>query len=310
MGRLRGLRRGAGRVIRGVRAALPERLIDGIPASVLRARRASLAGRRRFGVADLTAFAALLAGASVVVPVGDLDEPGAGGWGASRTGLIALRHDMDNDVENAVRFARWEAERGIRSTYYVLHTDWYFRASGSREPSRLVLRALETIAGLGHEIGVHNDAITAALLTGGDPVEILGADLAALRRWGFEVTGTVAHGHRLCHELGYVNDEIFTECARPHLGAPDRTISHAPPGGDRTTSVALRPVPMASLGLRYEANLAVRGMDYLSDAGGAWNEPFAVAESRFRETRRPLGILVHPCWWALSGEDVTPSRPA
>jgi hypothetical protein len=43
--------------------------------------------------------------------------------------VIGLRHDVDNVIEPAVRFAAWEAERGYRSTYFILHTAPYWPTS-------------------------------------------------------------------------------------------------------------------------------------------------------------------------------------
>lgn len=65
---------------------------------------------------------------------------------------VILRHDIDTDLAQAVRFAELEAERGVRSTYFVLlRTDFYNPAS------RESLQQLHRIQSLGHEIGLHFD---------------------------------------------------------------------------------------------------------------------------------------------------------
>lgn len=65
---------------------------------------------------------------------------------------MILRHDIDTDLAQAVRFAELEAERGVRSTYFVLlRTDFYNPAS------RESLQQLHRIQSLGHEIGLHFD---------------------------------------------------------------------------------------------------------------------------------------------------------
>jgi hypothetical protein len=76
---------------------------------------------------------------------------------------VLLRHDTDSDIDGALRLARWEAERGYRATYFVLHDDWYYRGNRDSLPSRYVRRRLGEIASLGHEIGLHNNAISARL---------------------------------------------------------------------------------------------------------------------------------------------------
>src|SRR6185295_7735468 len=77
---------------------------------------------------------------------------------------IAMRHDVDagHALATAVRIAEWEAHRGYRSSYYILHTSPYWLAPGFRE-------SLEQIANHGHEIGIHANALAEALRTGRDP---------------------------------------------------------------------------------------------------------------------------------------------
>jgi hypothetical protein len=299
----RGIRRRFSRRLDGLARRLPERRREGIPERLLATRRRELAAKRTYGQRDLDRLRVLLERADEVVPIRDAfarrDD-----WPER---FLALRHDMDHDLENSVRLAEWESEHGFKATYYVLHTDWYWGDAANGEPSRFVLRALDRIASLGHEIGVHNNAITAALRTDGDPVQILGRTLTALRRHGFDITGTVAHGDPLCHAAGYVNNEIFLECPRPALGAPDRVIAHVDEKTGQSMRVALRPVQMADLGLTHEANF-VGQTHYLSDTGGKWSRPFSEVDSRFGDEGGYLQILVHPVWWALSGEPSTP-RP-
>jgi hypothetical protein len=80
----------------------------------------------------------LLDKAVSVVPMGHI----AGGQRWDR--VIGLRHDVDNVIEPAVEFAAWEAERGYRSTYFILHTAPYWKDKS------LLVRSLELIAGCGH----------------------------------------------------------------------------------------------------------------------------------------------------------------
>lgn len=201
--------------------------------------------------------------------------------------VIGLRHDVDNVIQPAVRFAEWEHDRGYRSTYYILHTAPYW------EDKALLIRSLELIAELGHEIGIHNNAIAAALVCGRDPRAILSEAVAELRGYGFDIRSTVAHGDSLCYGLDgkvrFVNDEMFEECARPQLGAPDRVVG----------TVQLRPMPLGSLGLDFDANWIGRG-GYLSDSGGNWSPPgFDTVADGFPGEGQ-LHMLVHPDWWAAA----------
>ena len=65
---------------------------------------------------------------------------------------VILRHDIDNDLGQAVRLAEVEARDKVQSTYFVLlRTDFYNPAS------RQSLEQLRRIQSLGHEIGLHFD---------------------------------------------------------------------------------------------------------------------------------------------------------
>lgn len=206
--------------------------------------------------------------------------------------VVGLRHDVDNRVEPAVAMAEWEAERGYHSTYYVLHTAPYWH------DEFLLRRSLERIAELGHEVGIHSNAVVQSFLTGLEPGFILSAAIAQLRSYGFDIRGSVAHGDPLCYgddgKVRFVNDELFSECARPSMGEPDRLIG----------SVRMQPRPLAEFGLDYDANWLPRG-NYLSDSGGRWSQPFEDVAEGF-PFRGQLHMLIHPDWWpeALSVREV------
>lgn len=67
---------------------------------------------------------------------------------------VILRHDIDNDIEKALKLAEIENAEGIFSTYFVLLTsDFYNVFSGKNG------RMIKRISGLGHEIGLHFDEV-------------------------------------------------------------------------------------------------------------------------------------------------------
>lgn len=223
-----------------------------------------------FQAADLAALGALYDRADVVTTMEDIFD------GCAYHHWIGLRHDCDNVILPAVAMAIWEAERGYRSTYYILHTSPYW------QDKPLLRRSLEQIAGLGHEIGIHNDAITVSILTGRDPVDVLHEATDELRSYGHTVRSTVAHGNSLCGVHRYVNDEMFTSCHRPAYGSISR--------------LGITPTPLSEFGLDFDANWLSRG-DYLSDSGGTWSQPFDEVAAAF-PSRGQLHILQHPDWWA------------
>jgi hypothetical protein len=270
---------------------------EAIAREVVEAEQAINRERRTFGPADLDALFGLLDSGTEVVTLADALKRDP----ATRAGLIALRHDIDHDLENAVRLAHIEAERGYRASYYMLHSDWYYRAElGVGPPAQSLLDACHEIASLGHEIALHNNAITQGLLTGVSPSEIVRTELDYLRGAGLEVTGSVAHGDGLCHVCGYVNYEIFEECERPKSGVRDRMIVFDDWKTGVRRQLKLDPVPMSSFGLEYEANFLRHNL-YLSDSGGHWHVPFEDVREKFVERNAFLQILMHPVWWALDG---------
>lgn len=233
--------------------------------------------REPFQQDDLAALGSFLDRSVAVVTMEDV-------WVGTRSDqMIGMRHDCDNEIESAVRMAEWEAERGYRATYYILHTAPYW------DDKPLLTESLERIAECGHRIGIHNDAITAGFQTRRDPVAVLTEAVEELRGYGHAVESTVAHGHRLCHIAHYVNDELFVECRRADYGHISRL------GG-------ITPVSLAELGLLFDANWLHRG-DYLSDSGGEWSQPFIEAAEAW-PTRGQLHMLVHPCWWSECWEKV------
>lgn len=215
--------------------------------------------------------------------------------------VVALRHDVDNHrdaLATAVEFARWEASQGWRSTYFLLHTARYWKDGRWRQ-------AAETIAGLGHEIGLHVDAIAHALEFGGDPHEMVSQALRDLRDAGHMVTGIVGHGNQICHAVGFANDEQFTECVRDGMGDPDRDLTY------KGRTVKLDPRPLSDFGLEYES-IGLRmyesadgimrtrpGQVYNTDSAGRWFYPFEETVEAFEAiTDGQLHLLIHPDHWS------------
>jgi hypothetical protein len=196
--------------------------------------------------------------------------------------VIGLRHDVDDNhgsLDTALAMAEWEHERDYQSTYFLLHDSYYWPH---------VRDAARELVGFGHEVGLHVNAIGEAIRQGGrDPHAIMFDALHELRCAVPDVTGMVAHGDQLCHEHGFVNDELFMECRRPSYGAAARTV-----GG-----VAFEPRSMWDYGIKYDASWLSRA-EYLSDSGGRWSRSFDEVADGFPFRAGQLHMLVHPDWWA------------
>ncbi len=196
--------------------------------------------------------------------------------------VIGMRHDIDNApgaFSCGLRIARWEAKRGYRSTYYLLHTAAYWRAPSFEDGVR-------EFAALGHEVGIHNDALGRAVEVGGDPNAIFAEALETLRAVGPPIRSVVAHGNRLLLPLDCRNDEIFKECARPNFGDPNRMIGE----------LRLDPLPLAEYELDFEAARTLGRALELADSGGnGWIDLHDIEKKWPRKGQ--LHINQHPDWW-------------
>lgn len=217
--------------------------------------------------------------------------------------LLLIRHDIDHDYLTALRMARWESTRGIRATYCVLHSAWYYGPlkKGSYTHTKDMLVTMQEIQRLGHEISFHNDLVGLALETGLDPVRLLKEELAFFRENGIEITGSATHGTHLCRELKFRNWELFTECCDDRFGGP-RTVEYDGEAGK--VSVELGKHPLSEFGLEYEAYDIARDV-YHTDSGGALRTRHGTRGRRLfgrknPETSQVVGVLTHPIWWDFS----------
>jgi hypothetical protein len=253
-----------------------------------------------FRAEDLDELDGFLSLAARVVAMEDVFD------GARAPNVIGLRHDCDNahSLETATHMARWEAERGYRSTYFLLHTSPYWWGANFE-------RHVAEIADCGHEIGIHVNALAQSIRTNEDPDVMLMSAIQKLRRLGYAVRGAAGHGDPIClrekaeWEEPFANDEQFAECRREKFGDADREINRG------AACMRLQPRPLADFGLEYEALfMGLPWPNRFADSGGRWLEPgFAATVERFEaqadvsaEPRDPtqpkqLHLLIHPDWW-------------
>ena len=192
-------------------------------------------------------------------------------------GDLALRHDVDSRLESALELARLEHERGLRATYFVLHTAAYWN-----DPQ--LVPKLRRLQELGNEVGFHNDLVTLQRLRGVDAAAYLREQLARLREGGIDVVGAAAHGSPWCRRLGFHNNYVFAGWDEPVPGFP-------------ATEVPLKLDP-AEFGLEYEAYHVSRD-EYFSDSSFVAGRRAHPAELRLEAGRRTI-VLVHPCHWDSS----------
>jgi hypothetical protein len=231
--------------------------------------------------------------------------------------FIALRHDVDHSLQNALAMARTEYLRGHRATYYLLPPDGFntnVNYFGWLDGRKLVFRsdlidAAKYLVELGHEVALHNDVITLALYLRRNPVELLREQLDFFRQRGVPVHGTSSHGSSLCAPHGYINSQIF------------RGLSRNPPPVKYAATEAVKDgfvvgkqaVTLAELGLRYEAEYAPRDSAFSDSKGlfslqrrsgavlkatqGVETNAILTALKEECEGGARIQVLVHPCHW-------------
>ena len=150
------------------------------------------------------------------------------------TGKIAvLRHDVDRKPGNALRMATLEQSQGIKSTYYFRMNKSVFKRD-----------MIKTIAGMGHEIGYHYEALDKASGNFEKAIHIFEQELAELRKVA-EVRTICMHGNPLTK---WVNRDLWSK------------------------------YDFKSFGLIGEAYLSFGSITYLSDTGRTWSSKYKVKD--------------------------------
>lgn len=213
--------------------------------------------------------------------------------------ILLIRHDVDHDHLTALKIAKWEASRGIRTTYCLLHTAWYYgKIDGDTIiHSNELIECARTIQDLGHEINLHNNLVATALKEGINPVKFLSDELDFFRSIGISIAGTSTHGDKLCRALNFRNWELFTECCDDRFGGP-RIVEH------EKNSIRLGEISMEDFGLEYEAYDIARDI-YYTDSGGRPRTRKNLPGRRPFGRKNPekgiiAGILTHPIYWNFS----------
>lgn len=234
---------------------------------------------------------------------------------------VYVRHDVDHDLDVALRVAEVEARARWSATYFLLTPGAYDHAPrnyyGHIDGGRIVhdpalVDKCRRLVDLGHDLGFHNDAVALSLKTGRPPAEILAEETAFFARHGLPLRGTSAHGNPLARRLEFNNREIFRECVRAGR-EPGREIAY------KGRSVRLHTLRLADYGFEYEAYSLPRD-SRISESGGAWagvvagtrlpreewKERFdlaafraAVARSSAANGVQAMSILMHPIHWSI-----------
>ncbi len=164
---------------------------------------------------------------------------------------LIIRHDVDETIESAIKMARYENIHGLKSTYFLLHGTPYFNNTPKFKEYCLEIKSL------GHDIGLHNDAIGIYYLKNINIVDSLWNSLNLLRSFNLEIIGTSAHGSQLCYDKSFYNYEIWKEFdPKKNEGLIQ----------DKEKYSYYRNYPLSYFGLKYEAYFTPYNI-YLSEPG-------------------------------------------
>lgn len=139
-----------------------------------------------------------------------------------------LRHDVDGDLRGALQQAEMEAEHGIVSTFYILHTSYYYGtfADGVHRRNTAAIHTYRAIQDLGHEIALHTDPMHIYQNLRIDGAAALVDELKWLRDHGLNVTGTVSHNSAPVY--GVNNHAVFKNRPRSLMqpAGPKAVVHH------------------------------------------------------------------------------------
>lgn len=203
---------------------------------------------------------------------------------------VSLRHDVDEHLGSALEIGRLEHARGVRSTFFVLHTAAYWSEPG-------LIPTLRTLQDdYGHEVGWHNDLVTLQCIYGVEPKAYLEHELGRLRRAGVNIHGVSSHGSPYCYRFGYHNNYFFSDFSDAVPDFPNTEIVQTPSGRCKIERASL-----ANFGLAYEAYHVEHDL-YFSDSsfqnGARWHPDELEPESIWPGCKAI--VLIHPCHWDAS----------
>lgn len=167
--------------------------------------------------------------------------------------LCQIRHDVDADIVACLPMAKIEANLGIKSTYYLLHTAAYYGIWKIEEDNAIFERN-ECLAEfylqlqeLGHEVAIHTDPLHVYQNFNADGSESLINEITWLRSIGLQISGSAPHNNPQTY--GASNSSIFTKHTVSEL-IPDKYLGVIKDG----KWAALGQIDSEKINLKYESD--------------------------------------------------------
>jgi hypothetical protein len=213
------------------------------------------------------------------------------------TSFLVIRHDIDQDIKNAVKLAKYEHSIGIRATYCILHSAWYYGELVGNEYNHtsLLLDACYDILAYGHEINFHNNLAVLALKYGANIEKVLSSEINFFYRNDIPIVGTSTHNDKMCSELGFKNWEIFDHAFDVRFNGP-RKIKF------KNNEIMLGKLKKDDFGLEYEAYDFIRNCCITDSIGNIREKVNAGGGGRFicNDMKNYVnGIFTNPIWWQI-----------
>ena len=216
--------------------------------------------------------------------------------------LAFIRHDVDHDLNEAIRLAEYEKLLNISSTFCILHTSPYYGdlINGKYKHNKYCIDAVKYIQSLGHEINVHNNFLVLSIKTNLNPYAVLVDELDFWSSQGVAIAGTSTHGDKLCKLNYFRNWEIFKECDLRSDGNNFLNLYNLDNNYNEHKIIPKRLISYKDFGLEYEAYDFKKDY-YLTDSGGNIKEHYNVNGHSLQKEKfqnyRIHGLLTHPVWW-------------
>lgn len=175
--------------------------------------------------------------------------------------IIILRHDIDISVTRALNMAMLESTLGIRASYFVR-----VHASSYNIFEYNTYNKLKKILSLGHEIGLHFEAVDFSTITGENSLDIFLREKKVLETiLNTSVKSAAAHGEHTTVGATH-NRSFFQNINKSQVNIEYNTYDPA----------------------------FTENMKYISDSSGRWREGCMCNHiGKYQQ----MQILIHPCWW-------------